>query len=241
MDPVTISRRIAKLPYAAVRRPFAFFDDRLLARYWNEDAILRSGFGRLLGLIDRFAGWLVADGTISRRDHDPRGRTGPTSAAQEQAAQEQAAAPPEEDSQHVPDAADTPAETGQPVTEELARHGLAAREPAAEPGTSAGPAAARTVDVTFTLPGEVGAGNVALCGDFNDWSAGNIALQRGSDGAWQVTLPLEPGRSYRYRYLLDGERWENAWQADWYEPNGFGSTNSVVIVDFPEHTLELAA
>jgi hypothetical protein len=246
MDPVTISRRIAKLPYAAVRRSFAFFDDRLLARHWNEDAILRSGFGWLLGSMDRFAGWLLADGTISQRGRDLLARTGPTGDTREQAAQ--AAAPPEVDSQHVPDAADGPAEAGQPVAEEPARHGLAAREPAAQPGTSAEPAAARTVDVTFTLPGEVGAGNVVLCGDFNDWSAENIALQRGSDGAWQVTLPLEPGRSYRYRYLLDGERWENAWQADWYEPNAFGSTNSVVIVDFPErtvdfpeHTLELAA
>jgi AMP-activated protein kinase-like protein len=241
MNPVTIFRRIAKPQYAAVRRPFAFFDDRLLARYWNQDAILRSGFGRLLAAMDRFAGWLLADDTISQRGRDLLGRTGPTSDAREQAAQEQAAAPPEEDSQHVPGAADAPAETGQPVAAEPARHGLAAREPAAQPGTSAEPAAARTVDVTFTLPGEVGAGNVLLCGDFNDWSAGNIALHRGSDGAWQVTLPLEPGRSYRYRYLLDGERWENAWHADWYEPNAFGSTNSVVIVDFPEHTLELAA
>ncbi len=240
MDPVTLSRRLAKLPYAAVRRPLAFFDDRLLARYWNEDAILRSGFGRLLGLMGRFAGWLLADDTISQRDRDLPGRTGPTSDAWEQAAQEQAAAPPEEDSQHVPDAADAPAETGRPVAAELARPGLAAGQPAAQPGTSA-ETAARTVDVTFTLPGEVGAGSVVLCGDFNDWSAENIALHRGSDGAWQVTLPLEPGRSYRYRYLLDGERWENAWQADWYEPNAFGSTNSVVIVGFPEHTLELAA
>ena len=65
MDPVTISRRIAKLQYAAVRRPFAFFDDRILARYWHEDAMLRSGFGRLLGLMGRFAGWLVADDTNS--------------------------------------------------------------------------------------------------------------------------------------------------------------------------------
>jgi hypothetical protein len=241
MDPVTISRRIAKPQYAAVRRPFAFFDDRVLARYWNEDAILRSGFGWLLGSMDRFAGWLLADDAISQRGRDLLGRTGPTTRTWEQAAREQAAAPVEEGSQHVPDAADAPAEAGQPAAAELARHGLAAREPAAKPGTSAEPAAARTVDVTFTLPGEVGAGNVVLCGDFNDWSAGNIALQRGSDGAWQVTLPLEPGRSYRYRYLLDGERWENAWQADWYEPNAFGSTNSVVIVDFPEHTLELAA
>jgi 1,4-alpha-glucan branching enzyme len=81
---------------------------------------------------------------------------------------------------------------------------------------------------------------VALCGDFNDWSAGSIALQRGGDGAWQVTLPLEPGQSYRYRFLLDGERWENAWQADWYEPNPFGSDNSVIAVNSPE-TLGLAA
>jgi hypothetical protein len=117
----------------------------------------------------------------------------------------------------------------------------AAQEPAPEALAAEELAPAHTVDVTFTLPGEVGAGNVALAGDFNDWSTENIPLHRGSDGAWQVTLPLEPGHSYRYRYLLDGERWENAWQADWYEPNPFGSTNSVVIVDRPEHNLGLAA
>jgi 1,4-alpha-glucan branching enzyme len=94
-----------------------------------------------------------------------------------------------------------------------------------------------TVEVTFTLPGEVGAGHVALCGDFNNWTAGNIALNRGGDGSWQTTVPLEPGHSYHYRYLLDGERWENAWQADRYEPNPFGSTNSVVIVGSPELAL----
>ena len=96
---------------------------------------------------------------------------------------------------------------------------------------------ARTIDVTFTLPGEVGAGNVALCGDFNGWSAENIALQRGTGGAWQVTVPLEPG-SYHYRYLLDGERWENSWHADRYEPNPFGGTNSVVIIEWPQRVPE---
>lgn len=91
-----------------------------------------------------------------------------------------------------------------------------------------------TVPVTFTLPGEVGAGDVALCADFNGWTAGSIPLNRGSDGAWVVTVPLEPGNTYRYRYLLDGERWENAWHADRYEPNPFGSDDSVIIVDWPE-------
>ncbi|MBV9795325.1 MAG: isoamylase early set domain-containing protein [Actinobacteria bacterium] len=96
------------------------------------------------------------------------------------------------------------------------------------------------VNVTFTLPAEVGADDVLLCGDFNGWTAAPTPLQRANDGGWQVTLPLEPGNSYRYRYLLDGQRWENAWQADRYEPNPFGSDNSVVIVDQPELELQAA-
>ena len=76
-----------------------------------------------------------------------------------------------------------------PPTEELALAelaGPAVRDQAAEqPATPAGPATVSTIDVTFTLPGEVGAGHVALCGDFNNWTAGNIALKRGGDGCWQ--------------------------------------------------------
>ena len=97
-----------------------------------------------------------------------------------------------------------------------------------------------TVPVTFTLPAEVGAADVALCGDFNNWDTGPIPLIRDTDGPWQVTVPLTPGSSYRYRYLLDGERWENAWDADRYEPNPYGSDNSVVMVDWPELTLQTA-
>jgi hypothetical protein len=99
-------------------------------------------------------------------------------------------------------------------------------------GGPAGPAAkAGTVDVTFTLPAEVHADTVALCGDFNNWSARDTPLKRGDDGSWRATVPLERGRSYRYRYLLDGERWENAWNADRYAPNSYGTTDSVVVVD----------
>ena len=90
---------------------------------------------------------------------------------------------------------------------------------------------ARTVNVTFTLPADVQASSVALCGEFNDWSAGNINLERDDDGSWRATVALKPGRSYRYRYLLDGERWENAWQADVYVPNPYGSDDSVILVE----------
>jgi 1,4-alpha-glucan branching enzyme len=87
------------------------------------------------------------------------------------------------------------------------------------------------VEVTFTLPADLHAETVALCGEFNDWSAEDIWLERGGDGSWQATVALEPGRSYRYRYLLDGQRWENDHQADHYAPNPLGSVDSVVVVE----------
>ena len=84
--------------------------------------------------------------------------------------------------------------------------------------------------VVFTLPAAVQAESVALCGDFNDWSADATMLELGSDGYWRATVALQPGRSYRYRYLIDGTRWENAWDADEYVPNSYGGTDSVVVV-----------
>jgi 1,4-alpha-glucan branching enzyme len=88
-----------------------------------------------------------------------------------------------------------------------------------------------TVEVTFSLPAAVQAETVVLCGEFNDWSTDDIHLERVGDGSWHATLALKPGRTYRYRYLLDGERWENAWQADDYLPNAYGSTDSVIAVE----------
>jgi hypothetical protein len=131
-------------------------------------------------------------------------------------------------------------ETGGRVTtgKERATAGHAQARPGAgerageQPGRPTGPAAGTgTTDVRFTLPADVHAGTVALCGEFNNWSAQDIRLERGGDGSWQATVALAPGRSYRYRYLLDGERWENAWQADRYVPNSYGSTDSVVVVE----------
>ena len=43
-----------------------------------------------------------------------------------------------------------------------------------------------------------------------------------------VSLPTE--QSYRFRYLLDGERWDNDWAADAYVPNEFGSDDSLIKV-----------
>jgi hypothetical protein len=47
-------------------------------------------------------------------------------------------------------------------------------------------------------------------------------------GRFSVTLTLEGGRSYRFRYLVDGHRWENDPAADGYIPNEYGSEDSVI-------------
>lgn len=84
--------------------------------------------------------------------------------------------------------------------------------------------------VTFKLPAEVEAESVALCGDFNDWSREANPMKRLKDGSYSVTVSLPADESYRFRYLLDGERWENDWDADEYVPNSYGSEDSVVQV-----------
>ena len=43
-----------------------------------------------------------------------------------------------------------------------------------------------------------------------------------------MTVSLDAGRAYRFRYLLDGQRWDNDWAADAYQPNDFGGDDSVV-------------
>jgi 1,4-alpha-glucan branching enzyme len=95
--------------------------------------------------------------------------------------------------------------------------------------TAAATAKPRAKKVKFTLPADIDAEEVALCGEFNDWSADDIKLERDSKGKWQATVSLRPGE-YRYRYLIDGERWENAWTADAYVANPFGAEDSLVVV-----------
>jgi len=111
-----------------------------------------------------------------------------------------------------------------------------AEETAAADGTTApSPGSAEdapgepTVDVVFSLPAETRAERVTLCGEFNDWSVEATSLTKGIEGAWSVTVALVPG-TYRYKYLLDGETWENGPDADQFEENAYGTLDSVIVV-----------
>jgi 1,4-alpha-glucan branching enzyme len=84
------------------------------------------------------------------------------------------------------------------------------------------------VRVTFSLPAEAAEREVGVLGDFNEWREPQ-ALSRHKDGSWRLTLPLEPGAEFRFRYLADGEKWLNDPEADRTEPNEYGGENSVVV------------
>ena len=85
-----------------------------------------------------------------------------------------------------------------------------------------------TCRVTFSMPSEVQAKKVYLCGEFNEWNQKSHPLKQRKKGGFSTTISLQTGKSYRYRYLLDGKQWENDWAADGYLPNEFGSEDSVV-------------
>jgi hypothetical protein len=84
-----------------------------------------------------------------------------------------------------------------------------------------------TASVTFTLAGAVGASHAAICGEWNNWSPDRDVMEPAEDG-FAYTIELEVGRAYRFRYLLDGHRWENDWSADSYVPNEHGGDDSLV-------------
>ena len=85
-----------------------------------------------------------------------------------------------------------------------------------------------TCKVTFDLPKDVGAENVSIVGDFNNWDERATPMKRKRDGSFSAAVSVEAGKEYRFRYLLDSTRWENDWDADSYVPNAFGTEDSVL-------------
>ena len=81
--------------------------------------------------------------------------------------------------------------------------------------------------VTFSIPAEWADEDVKLVGDFNDWSETSDSLEK-KKGKWEITMRLKPNTTYQFKYLIDGEKWENDNAADKYVPNNYGTEDSVV-------------
>ena len=88
------------------------------------------------------------------------------------------------------------------------------------------------VKVTLSLPAEAApeAKEVGVAGDFNNWNAEETRMRRLKSGEFKTDINLEPGRDYEFRYQIDGERWENDWNADKYVPSRITAEENSVIV-----------
>jgi 1,4-alpha-glucan branching enzyme len=86
--------------------------------------------------------------------------------------------------------------------------------------------------VTFGLPSELAsdAQTAHLVGEFNDWNVTATPMKKLKNGSFAITMDLETGREYQFRYLVDNMQWENAWNADRFIPTPFGDSNNSVIV-----------
>jgi 1,4-alpha-glucan branching enzyme len=84
--------------------------------------------------------------------------------------------------------------------------------------------------VTFALPKEAvdGVKTVNVVGDFNNWDKKANPLKKLRIGTFATTLTLPCGKEYRFKYLIDGSRWENDWHADQYAPSPYGGEDSIV-------------
>jgi len=95
------------------------------------------------------------------------------------------------------------------------------------PGAGAEPIPGGSWRVRLRLPAQPGVQRVSLAGDFNGWNRDRHPMRPGSDGAWEVEVPMDDGVRL-YKFVLDGARWipdpANAERV----PDGQGGFNSVL-------------
>ncbi len=90
--------------------------------------------------------------------------------------------------------------------------------------------------VTFVLPKEAfhaeSANTVKVLGEFNNWNWEEGLTMEAAKGAFEASISLETGRSYQFRYVVEGQGWLNDPAADRYVPSPFpGIDNSVIDVE----------
>jgi 1,4-alpha-glucan branching enzyme len=85
------------------------------------------------------------------------------------------------------------------------------------------------VKVTFSQPYAEGQPQVSVVGDFNDWSETAHRLAKRSNGTCSVSVTLDEGGRYRFRYYRTDGSWYNDEAADAYEASEHGSENCILL------------
>lgn len=84
--------------------------------------------------------------------------------------------------------------------------------------------------VTFKCDNPNGSESALVVGDFNNWSFHENPMKKLKNGSFSITISLEAGTSYQFRYVLDGNLWCNDVAADGHVANQYGGENSVITV-----------
>lgn len=84
--------------------------------------------------------------------------------------------------------------------------------------------------VAFELPKDIGSDKteIRVLGEFNDWNWENAPVLKRNAGSYKAVVELESGKTYQYRYLIDGQTWINDSIADGYTPSPYNVENCVV-------------
>lgn len=88
---------------------------------------------------------------------------------------------------------------------------------------------AKTGATTFAFRGNPDAKKVFLVGDFNDWDATKLKMQKVKDGSFRRNVELAPG-AYQYKFVVDG-LWINDPDATEHVQNPFGTMNSIARIE----------
>lgn len=83
------------------------------------------------------------------------------------------------------------------------------------------------VKVTFVLPVDENDQPVSVVGEFNSWDPLAHPLKKRSNGTRSVSVELETGRSYRFKYLAADGSWHTDPDADTVD-NGLAGVDSLV-------------
>jgi 1,4-alpha-glucan branching enzyme len=84
------------------------------------------------------------------------------------------------------------------------------------------------VKLTFTLSLQDTPHPVSVLGDFNRWDPHAHPLKKRSNGTRSVSVVVEGGGAYAFKYLADGGTWFNDIEADDFPANEYGEVNSLV-------------
>lgn len=86
--------------------------------------------------------------------------------------------------------------------------------------------------VTFRLEKSVGgrARQAGLAADFNDWRPEKTPMKALKSGDFTVSVDLEKGHEYQYRYVVDGGIWITDDAAEKYIPSGYADCQNAVVV-----------